>query len=353
MFLTRIGFGSRAVVTGDVTQTDLPRGKESGLRHVSRVLRRRRRHRVHPLHRRGRRAPSARAEDRRPPTRATKSNATDGNRMGTRRSRSRFRTSRAPRGSRRKHRLRSWVLAAVSGPTEGAGRRPPPRAKSSIRIVGTHESADLNSRYRGKRGPTNVLAFLSDLPRRDAESGEAIATKRRAWTESERRRERTPAIPGRAESEGRCIARRDGNTARQGVPPARPLRRRAEAAPRVDAAAAGRARRRLRRLRRRRGRLRHAASRRPRDLRAGALARGARATQVVRRPLGAHRGARGLHLLGFDHETEEQADDGGSRAQDPCSAWVSRIPTRSAANELLRKRGAFKIIPSHGRRNPS
>jgi phosphate starvation-inducible PhoH-like protein len=39
MFLTRIGFGSRAVVTGDVTQTDLPRGKESGLKHVGRVLR--------------------------------------------------------------------------------------------------------------------------------------------------------------------------------------------------------------------------------------------------------------------------------------------------------------------------
>ena len=38
MFLTRIGFGSRAVVTGDVTQTDLPRGRESGLNHASRVL---------------------------------------------------------------------------------------------------------------------------------------------------------------------------------------------------------------------------------------------------------------------------------------------------------------------------
>lgn len=38
MFLTRIGFGSRAVVTGDITQTDLPRGRESGLRHVMRVL---------------------------------------------------------------------------------------------------------------------------------------------------------------------------------------------------------------------------------------------------------------------------------------------------------------------------
>jgi len=39
MFLTRIGFGSRAVVTGDVTQTDLPAGRISGLRHVLDVLR--------------------------------------------------------------------------------------------------------------------------------------------------------------------------------------------------------------------------------------------------------------------------------------------------------------------------
>ena len=38
MFLTRIGYGSRAVVTGDVTQTDLPRGRESGLKHVRRIL---------------------------------------------------------------------------------------------------------------------------------------------------------------------------------------------------------------------------------------------------------------------------------------------------------------------------
>lgn len=39
MFLTRIGFGSRTVVTGDITQTDLPRGRKSGLRHAMRVLR--------------------------------------------------------------------------------------------------------------------------------------------------------------------------------------------------------------------------------------------------------------------------------------------------------------------------
>ena len=39
MFLTRIGFGSVAVVTGDVTQIDLPRPRQSGLRHVIDVLR--------------------------------------------------------------------------------------------------------------------------------------------------------------------------------------------------------------------------------------------------------------------------------------------------------------------------
>jgi phosphate starvation-inducible PhoH-like protein len=39
MFLTRIGFGSKAVVTGDVTQTDLPAGRQSGLSHVIGVLR--------------------------------------------------------------------------------------------------------------------------------------------------------------------------------------------------------------------------------------------------------------------------------------------------------------------------
>ncbi|MCF6282544.1 MAG: PhoH family protein [Candidatus Polarisedimenticolaceae bacterium] len=38
MFLTRIGFGSTAVITGDITQTDLPRGAKSGLRQVIDIL---------------------------------------------------------------------------------------------------------------------------------------------------------------------------------------------------------------------------------------------------------------------------------------------------------------------------
>jgi phosphate starvation-inducible PhoH-like protein len=40
MFLTRIGFGSKAVVTGDVTQIDLPRGHKSGLIEASVILKR-------------------------------------------------------------------------------------------------------------------------------------------------------------------------------------------------------------------------------------------------------------------------------------------------------------------------
>jgi probable rRNA maturation factor len=54
-----------------------------------------------------------------------------------------------------KTRLREWALSALEA-TERGG-------ELTIRIVGEDESADLNARYRGKRGPTNVLAFPSEL----------------------------------------------------------------------------------------------------------------------------------------------------------------------------------------------
>jgi phosphate starvation-inducible PhoH-like protein len=38
MFLTRLGFNSKAVVTGDITQIDLPDGKKSGLKEVLHIL---------------------------------------------------------------------------------------------------------------------------------------------------------------------------------------------------------------------------------------------------------------------------------------------------------------------------
>jgi rRNA maturation RNase YbeY len=79
-------------------------------------------------------------------------------------------------------RLRSWVLAAVAGPAEGEST-PQTAGEVLIRIVGTQESAQLNARYRGKRGPTNVLAFLSDLPETpSAQSANAIADGSSAGT---------------------------------------------------------------------------------------------------------------------------------------------------------------------------
>ena len=65
MFLTRLGFGSKVVVTGDVTQVDLPREQASGLIQVQDILGFDRRDRLHPLRPRGRRPAQARAADRR------------------------------------------------------------------------------------------------------------------------------------------------------------------------------------------------------------------------------------------------------------------------------------------------
>ena len=65
MFLTRLGFNSAMVVTGDITQIDLPREQRSGLVAVRRHPRRRQGRLIHQLRRRGCRAPPPRAADRR------------------------------------------------------------------------------------------------------------------------------------------------------------------------------------------------------------------------------------------------------------------------------------------------
>ena len=64
MFLTRLGFGSKVVVTGDVTQVDLPREQASGLIHVREILGDDRRDRVRRVRQPGRRPPHARPADR-------------------------------------------------------------------------------------------------------------------------------------------------------------------------------------------------------------------------------------------------------------------------------------------------
>ena len=65
MFLTRIGFGAKAVVTGDVSQIDLPRGAASGLLDARAVLRGVPGIGVHALHRGRRGAPPAGGTHRR------------------------------------------------------------------------------------------------------------------------------------------------------------------------------------------------------------------------------------------------------------------------------------------------
>ena len=64
MFLTRLGFGSKAVVTGDITQIDLPTGRMSGSGRGAEGRRRRRGDRVRLLRRARRRPPQAGAADR-------------------------------------------------------------------------------------------------------------------------------------------------------------------------------------------------------------------------------------------------------------------------------------------------
>lgn len=59
MFLTRIGFGAKAVITGDLTQIDLPKTQLSGLVDAEHVLRRGQWHCHHPPDQLGYRAPPA------------------------------------------------------------------------------------------------------------------------------------------------------------------------------------------------------------------------------------------------------------------------------------------------------
>ena len=61
MFLTRLGYGSKAVITGDATQIDLPAGKPSGLKEASRILKNVPRDSLYHVHRKRRGAPSSRA----------------------------------------------------------------------------------------------------------------------------------------------------------------------------------------------------------------------------------------------------------------------------------------------------
>ena len=154
MFLTRLGFGSKIVVTGDPTQNDLARGERSGLADVSEVLPGIAGHRVRELRLRGRRAPQARAADRlglQGAGRAARAVGAIDPRAA--RPRGRGRRTRTVSTPPPCERWRRAVLAAegVEGP-----------CALGIAFVGESEMRALNAEHRDLDEVTDVLAFPLD-----------------------------------------------------------------------------------------------------------------------------------------------------------------------------------------------
>ena len=197
MFLTRLGFGSKIVVTGDVTQVDLPNGTKSGLRVIEGILdgvedivfNRLTSHDVvrHKLvgeivaaydefdarGERGRRSPPARP------------------RRGT--ARMSIEVLNEVRARARRHRAR-LVEPLRDGAAQGH-----PLAELCIKAVDEQTIAQLNEQWMEKRGPTDVLAFPMDELRPGLVNGKARG--------------------GRARRPGLCpeIAARQGETAGHGT----------------------------------------------------------------------------------------------------------------------------------------
>jgi rRNA maturation RNase YbeY len=147
MFLTRMGFGSKAVVTGDITQTDLPKQQLSGLQARDERAAGRGGRGVHAFHVAGRRASirsynaSCRLTSARPRT-----NPLDGDRADRN---PQDRSARTRAASRAGRMLRSCA----------ASRSRSKATELTIRVVGAAESRRLNRTWRGKDKPTNVLSF--------------------------------------------------------------------------------------------------------------------------------------------------------------------------------------------------
>ena len=153
MFLTRLGFGSKMVVTGDVTQIDLPREQASGLIQVQHILGPSGRSRVHPVRARRRRPAQARAAHRRglPCCTRRRRGPSAGSSPAWSRSSS---PTGAGRTSRRTPRS-SWHGA--SSPPRGSRT-----ASCGLLFVGPEEMQALKREHLGVDEVTDVLSFPID-----------------------------------------------------------------------------------------------------------------------------------------------------------------------------------------------
>ena len=171
MFLTRLGFGSKIVVTGDVTQVDLPGGTRSGLRVVRDILgdvddvhfahADQRRRRPAPAGRRHRRRLRAlgrqRAASRRAPAGAGRRRARPADRAARGAEQRAHRDRQRVRGRRRRGRARRRLPATCS--TRWRSTRSP---SCRCCCVDVDDMAELHERWMGGEGPTDVLAFPMD-----------------------------------------------------------------------------------------------------------------------------------------------------------------------------------------------
>jgi probable rRNA maturation factor len=174
MFLTRLGEGSRMVITGDRTQVDLPRGTASGLADAERILKGVKGRDLQLLHLKGRRAPPAGRADHRGLTRPTKrkpeplSNRAVGRAFQF----ARLVAWRYGRGMDlvetviedtrwEAFGLHTLSERAATAALAGLGL---PQSGLQISLMGCDDAriATLNADFRGKPTPTNVLSWPSE-----------------------------------------------------------------------------------------------------------------------------------------------------------------------------------------------
>ncbi len=177
MFLTRLGFGSKMVVTGDITQIDLPANQRSGLVVVGDILGDGRGRHLHPLRRRRRRPPRARPADRRRlrrlvserPTRRAPGRPAGRPRTGEPRPRRRARRRTAPRSRRRS--------------------RPPASSDGhlAVELVAEDRIRELNRRHRDKDRRPTCSRSRSTAPDPRTTAGAARARRRRDLPRAHRR----------------------------------------------------------------------------------------------------------------------------------------------------------------------
>ena len=145
MFLTRLGFGAKAVITGDITQIDLPTGRTSGPGRGDEGGRRDRGHLVRLLRRSRRRPPQAGAADRQG-VRGVLERAT----ASAARRRREPPTRHDSRASQRRARARLRVASRRARPA--AARARPRRAGCAARRAGARARTRRASRSSATRG---------------------------------------------------------------------------------------------------------------------------------------------------------------------------------------------------------